>query len=453
MYRVFQECSPRALGQLLLVQGCGKDYGRAKLKLENNLARQLYLDRRIQHEIPSELHQVTSRLRHLEHERSSKDNACKHARDRGHHQCRPFHSEYWYRVLLAWHHSHTFVYDRWPTFICRMPRPVLCNGLTDPFECEHREREYDQFVNDYHECNECKNAKSNFRRALNEMKSLEREITSLHRRHASLNDELRTSKIELQTLRTEEPLLRTRLQEEESKWLPNEQRCRALYNQYKEEHHAWMRVEVPTFYNVSCEKACLESSLKDAGCGVMEGVMRGEIWTRGDADANAGLEVLCAPPSASFVMTPVKYGAKAETEQQMCTRIFENAGQRPRRPQQIVKKSLLWKRERLWRRWRTRYFVLESGDNVRSAIIRYWDKDPSEPGAKERGTKAITLWDARGVKSESGRGYWWRGGEECFRLQHFYRDYVLCTTHNHNAERNQWVELIRPEIRFPSNYR
>merc|ERR1719277_1465721 len=119
----------------------------------------------------------------------------------------------------------------------------------------------------------------------------------------------------------------------------------------------------------------------------MEGAQRGEIWAQGAAGPNPGIDVVYSPPSASFIRTPTKWGAEAITEFQHCQQMFTFPGNMPRRAQTVAVKSLLYKRERLWRRWRTRYFILESGDDVRSGMMRYWTKDPSEEGAVERTEK------------------------------------------------------------------
>jgi len=345
--------------------------------------------------------------------------------------------------------------NSWPSFWCYPPVHPYCDVWTE-WDCRARIDRYERDLIEYHECRTCSNAKGPLRSAVEAVESAQRNIERMNSEIQQKERERNDVNNALRLEEGREPGLRQDLQEKEEEWFPEKDRCLDCYHTYWETLKPWMVSHVPTFYDRSCEKACLESSLADAGCGVMEGVMRGEIWSRDD-DANGGIDVVCSPPYASFLMTPVKYGASAETELEMCTRIFQNAGQRPRRPQQIVKKGLLWKRERLWMRWRTRYFVLESGDQVRSAQMRYWTKDPSEEGAKQRGTKAIILWDAKTAYPVSGRSYRWSGGEQCFRIEHFYRTYHLCTQgsnytadYDPTVERDEWVNLIAPSITFPA---
>merc|ERR1740121_3344769 len=106
----------------------------------------------------------------------------------------------------------------------------------------------------------------------------------------------------------------------------------------------------------------------------MEGVFSGDIWKAGNSEMNPGLRAVCSPPFASFIRSPVKYGATPESELELCDRLYANAGQRPRQSSWISLKTTMSKRERLFRRWRERFFVFEEGSEVRSAQIRYWDK-------------------------------------------------------------------------------
>jgi len=432
-------------------------YNTAKENLDNSLALQAQLNHRINTEIPNEIRQLEQEIARLNGVKQGQETSVNNARGHGHAQCLPWSGEFWFRMLLDFRFSGEQVLQAWPSpsFRCDSPSRPWCNVHKD-WDCRRRLDEYERKLREYEECRRCREAKSQLSSAVDALRRTEQQISQTEALIVQKkNNELATARQQLASAEAAEPGLREILRLAGEEWLPDRDRCYAVYDEYRDELHKWMRAHVPTFYNVSCEKACLESSLADAGCGVMEGVAHGEIWRKDNTDANAGLELVCAPPFASFVKTPVKYGAVAETEIEMCQRIFQNAGQRPRRPQAIVKKGMLWKRERLWRRWRTRYFILESGDRVRSAVMRYWDKVPSEDGAVERGNEAIILWDARAVVAEPGTTYGWRNGEQCFRLQHFYRDFRLCTEAVADAvqQRDDWVSLIAPSITFPANYR
>jgi len=317
---------------------------------------------------------------------------------------------------------------------------------------EHQNREYE-------ECSRCREAKNQLQTAVNQQKQTLTQIASEQQRDVQLQRDLASARQTLTEKQAERPALDTELARMDGIWTPMKEMCYSTYDEYKVQLDAWMIVDVPTFYDKSCEKACLETSLVDAGCGVMEGAFQGDIYKVGHSEMNPGLRTVCSPPFASFIRSPVKYGAKPETETELCDRLYGNAGQRPRQSSYISLKTVMYKRERLFRRWRTRFFVLEEGSNVRSALIRYWDKHPSLANATEANTvKSIIVWDATSVKAEPGSLYGWRDGSECLKLSHFYRDFRLCVKpdvpENGNetaaAIRDQWVQRIQANIRFAS---
>lgn len=103
--------------------------------------------------------------------------------------------------------------------------------------------------------------------------------------------------------------------------------------------------------------------------------------------------------------------------------------------------------------WDKRFFVLEGSDQVRSAVLRYWDQDPAVPAtSKESVKKAIVLWDANVLKAKAGTRYKFKDGEECFKVYHFYRDYRFCVVADSGVdttqERDEWMSLISDEMRF-----
>ena len=197
----------------------------------------------------------------------------------------------------------------------------------------------------------------------------------------------------------------------------------------------------PQFYQYSCERACTETG-SEAGSGVVEGSQPG------DATGLGGIEVTCAPPQPSWILGPFNYGAHEDTSKQ-CERIQSH--QQTQYAQRVLKSGWLWKKGRD-RGWDERYFILESGDSVRSAILRYWNANPAKSAdAQERREKGILLRDAKGITAKDGEHYGFENGEQCFKIYHFYRDYRLCVVANQKAtspeeERNQWVKLIESAI-------
>merc|ERR1740121_222188 len=106
--------------------------------------------------------------------------------------------------------------------------------------------------------------------------------------------------------------------------------------------------------------------------------------------------------------------------------------------------------------WTRRYFVLESGDQVRSGILRYWLSDPNlDRQAEERFDKSVVLWDAKYTQAKPG-AYYDKNDCQCFKLKHFYRTYRFCIQASdvqggdNVAERDDWMNKVQREIRFPS---
>jgi len=427
------------------------EYNSAQNSLNANLAQQSALTSRIA-AIPGEKQAAQQREASLRSQLPGREGAVRNARSYSSSNCYPFRNYGWYRQLTDYNTPAQTVLNSW-RMSCRRPRRPYCNAFEDP-TCGFRMANYERERREHEDCTRCEGTRNGLQSAVEYVTRMQQEIQQLDQRQRQLDQEKNQKEQQLRSAQNLEPGLRQSLQERSDIWLPVETECRAIYAEYTEKHRAWMLEDVPKFYSRSCERACLESSLKDAGCGVMEGVLPGDIYRVGFSDLNPGLRAICAPPFASFVRTPVKYGATAESETDMCGRIFSNAGQRPRRTQRIVLNSTLVKRERLWRRWRARWFVFENGNQVRSAQMRYWHGHPSEPTAIERGVKAIIVWDARSVEPVAGN-YRWKDGSECFRLVHFYRTFHLCVPGSYqNAAdiRDSWVEWIKQSIKFPTNY-
>jgi len=284
---------------------------------------------------------------------------------------------------------------------------------------------------------------------LNEQESAGRQMQEIDTRNVQIKESVDRQRLELQNLQTIEGDLQRTKTEKEDEWGRSRTDCESFYTEYTVGLRKAMEKQAPEFYAQSCEKVCMDFAANQ-GCGVVEG----NTVPQGGKDVTGTGQVRpkCNPPSLSWIMAPYSYipeeemtdEARLQLETEQCRRIFSE--QKPSRAQKIRKTGSLWKRERLWRRWRQRYFVLEGGDSARSGVLRYW-RDVSQD---ERFNQGIILWDAKSIKRKSGGRYGWRDGTECFKLYHFYRDYRLCAEgRNGTTEVNEWVELIEKEIRFP----
>lgn len=247
------------------------------------------------------------------------------------------------------------------------------------------------------------------------------------------------------------PDLKQKRDDEKLNWGPMEVRCEEAVEQYLLSLRSAMKTCVPDYYDSSCEKECIEiqeTRPGGEGCGVVEGNMPNDITGRG------GPAVNCVPPAMSFVKSAYTYGPDPPTESalQQCGRIFSK--QQPLYAQKILKHGYLMKRGRNWK-WRKHYFVLESGDHMRTGVLRYWqgDVDPSgDRGAVEQFHKSTLLWDAERVISQEGSHYRWKDGSACFSIVHFYRWIRLCVpgvyedSEKASLERDDWVKKVESQL-------
>jgi len=260
--------------------------------------------------------------------------------------------------------------------------------------------------------------------------------------------ELETRKKQLEEAKLLEPILRKKKEDLEAEWNGTKVQCESDYKTIAKERPTLMSKCVPSYYGDSCEKKCIEiQNSRGEGCGIMEGAMPNDKTSRG------GVTGGCLPPFASWVKAPFTYdrsrgdsesakefGIDIPEEQpwKQCSRYFD--AQAPRHTQQILMRGSMAKQGRWWK-WNTRFWILESGDAVRSAVLRYWEKDPaSDRRTQERVTKKIFVWDAKSV-SNSGR--------KCFKLNHFYRSYKLCPSDKSSSTRDKWVRHLKASIKFP----
>jgi len=237
------------------------------------------------------------------------------------------------------------------------------------------------------------------------------------------------------------PTLQDSLQRIDREWFPQEEACQQTMLDYESGKPEHLRLCAATLYDQSCEKACI--SQLSAGCGVVEGSSPGDQRGRG------GVQVSCSPPQTSWVLAP-------ETQHLQCNRIL--AFQRPVYSQAILFTGWLWTlSHRRSTAWEKMYFMLESGDAVRSATLHQFKKDPSKSSnLPQQVDTAITLWDAMGVAKVNGN-YLKRENASCFLVYHFFRTFKFCAPEDAElyggfsssaALRDYWVALLKSTFRF-----
>lgn len=233
----------------------------------------------------------------------------------------------------------------------------------------------------------------------------------------------------------------------EAQWFPQQQHCQQVYNSVVSARNSNMMTCAPTFYDQSCEKACVEVQRSgEHGCGVVEGSQYGDAFERG------GVEVTCSPPAPSWIMSPSNYGGSAQPNTgEQCGRI--NAEQSARATTPVMKSGWLTRPSTgFWSRAARRFYVLESGNGVRSATLRSFD------GALPRGTEetndGIIMWDAEEVSAAETSG-----DQACFEIKHHYdgrttrwnrrgTTTTICVTRDDSSGnmrelRDQWVSVLQ----------
>lgn len=441
------DSNPTLMGELAVCDARESAYDAAVRALSANQQEQEALQARID-AIPGEIATTQARIDDLEPRIDPLGAAVWNARTFGLSACYHIRGEPFYSMLTDARIDAQTLLNTWPLQVCEPERePWRCHR----WECPGRWVDYDKLTQEYNECLGCKDAKQQTSDANNAFHDAEETLDRLRNALLGLPHERTTKRARLTDVQAEEQGLKDAVGVVEGDWFAIRENCMNWQPRYDASLAPWMRSHLVDYYDVSCEKACHEE-LSSTGCGVMEGVMMGEIWDSDTTGVNPGIAVECSPPYPSFFLAPQKYGAPPQSVAETCARLTSSPAQAPRRPQQVIEKAMMWKKERLFGRWRTRYFVLESGDDVRSAVLRYWTSDPHQPGAAERVDKAIILWDARSVVVETGSKYGLTSGGNCFRLKHFYRQYILCAPiggSDGESFRDQWVSMIANEIKFP----
>lgn len=183
------------------------------------------------------------------------------------------------------------------------------------------------------------------------------------------------------------------------------------------------------------------------GCGVIEDAQSGDLGI-------GNLEHSCQPPKASWLMSLSGGDEQERLTQQHCDRLTQH--QSAQYALSILKEGWLWRRA-VSGGWRQRYFVFESGDQVRSAVLRYFTTAPSATNFTLEDSKSIILWDAAHLKAKPADVFksftTSFDADFCFTFYHFYRNYHFCVpvkgpgrAQEEKKERDEWMQLIEHAI-------
>jgi len=284
---------------------------------------------------------------------------------------------------------------------------------------------------------------------------------TLHRRTNELSHHRRALRRAYRNL----PAATSQKQFLELEWFPQAQACSHVIATATAARNAHVTLCAPRYYNQSCEKACVEIQRNgEHGCGVIEGSQHGDAFGRG------GPEVVCSPPAPSWIMSPSTYGGSRDpnvTEQ--CNRILSSQSVRATTP--VIMSGWLQKAcsNFCFGGEKRRFFVLESGNGVRSAVLRYFRDDEALHGGTEHTNKALIMWDAEEVSVAETSD-----NRACLEIIHHYRGrvdswesnttYTLCATREEYPEdslpelRDQWVSTLQnllvwqPDAVGPANF-
>lgn len=296
----------------------------------------------------------------------------------------------------------------------------------------------------------------------------ERHLAISHRHEVELQDlenQLSAAQQRLEASRTAENSMQEDLENRRQEWQDQRAECSRLFEQYNEGKQRHLNNCASNYYEQSCEKACIELQLDaEHGCAVVEGSEDGDAFNRG------GVEAICQPPAPSWIMRPWLAIEEASTDTtEQCSRITARQDRRGHRTTSILKAGWMWKQSSssfAWSSSKRRYFILESGSQVRSATLRYFREEPSE-GGEELFDKSITMRDAVSVENgEDTDRTVLRSAEACFAIRHHYRgrqgsryssgttydicvngqDYAYASNEETQQLRDEWVAALRATI-------
>lgn len=291
----------------------------------------------------------------------------------------------------------------------------------------------------YLSCRSCDGARTQLNTSYAHTVTTDEKLAQAKLDKAAVEQQLEQAKQQLKYWKEREAEIRKFKADQEANWLPQKSMCYSKYQEIEEVKKEHMRKCAPSYYDRSCEKVCIESTQE--GCGVVEGTRPISEFLHG------GVRSTCKPPARSWINGPWTWESDIEHPSKQCQRILDH--QRVHYAQKTLISGWLSKQGRV-NGWKKRYFALESGDEVRTAILRYWYADPrTDPKARERYSKSTIMWDAKNVKHKS---YGW-SDSNCLKIYHFYGKQRYCVPDsegNAKEKRDSWVSLLKRAIRHPS---
>jgi len=178
----------------------------------------------------------------------------------------------WYSQLMGATPTETLLIQM-GSFSCSMPFRPIDNGdgnnMDEMLRYQHR-------MDLYRECKQCDSAKDRLQSAHKQISNAQANLAAKQRRERELHQEIRQAQRELQEQQYRLPGLEKDKQAMDAEWTPQAQHCQKMYQDYKNGLGMHIRSCAPTYYEKSCEKACVEAQ-GNYGCGVMEGSVPGDI--------------------------------------------------------------------------------------------------------------------------------------------------------------------------------
>jgi len=322
----------------------------------------------------------------------------------------------------------------------RRPAPKVTNdeGVSTQKQEDDFKQNTDAFNKEMTSCNLCKQAFDSLKETVSSgdktnaalmHAKLQPDLLRKQKKdnEGNLEDEKRTA-VDLQSVR----------KTTDEAWTPQKAGCLITYEKYDNGVKEAVIKCAPTYHPESCELSCWEKQAA-GGCGVVESLPEDV----GKTTALGGVKLQCMPPQPSWILNPSSDGKEIPEDQ--CNYLKRQEVQ-VQYALSVLKEGWLSKESSGlskigFRKGQLRYFVLESGDEVRSAVLRYFAEKPKAGvPSTERGAKGIILQDATSVSVD-------HGDKKCFTLVHFYRTYHFCVEgEGGKEEAENWRELIHNNI-------
>lgn len=309
--------------------------------------------------------------------------------------------------------------------VCRVAMPD--NGSTD---ATHRR------------CERCTGQMATLQTAMQESQSAQVELEGWQTRMGEHQQNIGNHMGILAQSYQDLPGRRARKAQMEEMWFPLQQGCQQVTEMATERRSANLMACAPRFYDQSCEKACVEiQRTGEHGCGVVEGSQYGDAFQRG------GIEVSCSPPAHSWIMSTAGF-----SEAEQCERINAEQSSRMTTPAQMSDFLTIPGNGGWFSSDERSFYVLESGNDVRSATLRKFDA--ALPDGTEQTNAGVILWDAEEVSATQTNGE-----RACFEIKHRYdgrttswerrgttTTYCITRADGGSSRRDAWVSTLQRSL-------